>query len=125
MEIVPLLDRLNELRDVSSNSSKLGLLLSDVNRTVMNVIAQCSLLANSSESQLVQLCRNVLSNQDRYIPRISEGVAEFGGEGSLLKQLGELVNDPSFSQTENFNKFTDFLAELVSAKVNINVRIHL
>ena len=113
-----LLDRLAELQDISFNTSKLGLLLRDLERTITKIVAQCSLLTNSTESELLsQLCNKVSSNQDHYIPRISEGVVELGGEESLLKQLSELVNDLSFSQTETFNEFTDYLAELVSAKV--------
>ena len=102
---------------LTSNTSELGLLLRHVNRTIRNVVAQCSLLTNSSESELSHLCNEVSSHQDRYIPRISEGVAELGAEGSLLKQLSELVSELSFSQNETIDEFEVYLAELVSAKI--------
>ena len=124
LKIDSLLGRLAELRDVSSNTSTLGRLLTNVGRTIRNVVAQCSLLTNSSESELSQLCNEMSSHEGRYIPHISESMVEFGGEGSSLKKLRKLVNDLSFSQTEtnDTNEFEKYLEDLVSAKV-INKRL--
>ena len=91
----------------------LGMLVNDVGGAIMDVIGRCSRMV---DLRLAELCSEVSSNQDRYLPRISEGVAELGGEGSLLMLLSELLNDPSFSQHENFNEFTNFLEELVSVR---------
>ena len=112
-----LLDHLSELQGASSNSSTLGQILMNVNSSIIDVISRCSMLSNLSGSGLDELCKELSSNQERYLPHIGRGVAGLEGERSLLLQLNELVTASPFAQPDNFNSFNEFLAQLVGTKV--------
>lgn len=109
-----LLDRLAELQSVSSNNSSLGTMVNAVNSCLLDVITHCSMLLDLGGSSLEELCNELSTNQQRYIPHLEGGVPGLEAE---LMQLKDLINDPIFSQTDSFSNFTDFLGQLVGAKV--------
>ena len=109
---------LNTLQAATTESSGLGSWLRNVNDTISNVIAECEKLVDLGvRDYLEELCNELATNQARYVPRLSMGVADLVGGASPLMQLHELANNPLFDQKEDFSEFTDFLAELVSIAI--------
>ena len=86
-----------------------------MSEAIVNVITECSKVIDLGVRDLEELCNELTSNQERYVPRLSMGVVSLVGGASPLVQLKELVSNPLFTQNENFNEFTDYLTELVSA----------
>ena len=88
-----------------------------VSEAISNVIAECGELFDLGVRDLEEVCDELATNQDRYVPRISEGVVNLVGRASPLLQLQELVSNPLFNQKENFSEFTNFLEELVGIAI--------
>ena len=88
-----------------------------MNDTISSVIAECDKHFDVGVRDLEELCNELESNQDRYIPRPSMGVVNLVGEASPLMQLQKLVNNSLFDQKENFSEFNNFLAELVGIEI--------
>ena len=114
-ESASLLRRLRELSPLSPmTGSEFIPRLDQLTTALLNVIEQCSTVSLTSGRGLEMLCDQLSSNQQQYLPQVSVGVANLGGEGSLLSQFNKLVGDPLFSESEPVSLFTDFLRELVS-----------
>ena len=86
----------------------------NVSGAILNVIDECGEIIDLGVPELEEMCNELATNQDRYIPRLSVGVVSLADP---LMQLQELVSNSLFDQKENFTEFTDFLAELVSIAI--------
>jgi hypothetical protein len=98
---------------VSAESSGLGHWLGNVSDAISNIIAECGELFDLGVRDLEELCDELMTNQNRYVPHLSVGVVNLVGGASPLLQLQELVSNPLFDQKENFSEFTNFLVDLV------------
>lgn len=97
----------------AAGDSGLGQRLGSVSVSISNVIAECGELFDLGVRELEEVCDELATNQDRYVPRLSEGVVNLVGGASPLLQLQELVSNPLFNQKENFSEFANFLEKLV------------
>ena len=88
-----------------------------MSEAISNVIAECGELFDLGVRDLEEVCDELATNQDRYVPRLSEGVVNLVGGASPLLQLQELVSNPLFTQKENFSEFANFLEELVGTAI--------
>ena len=112
-----LLDKLQDaVSPATSFTVGFGVRLRNVSDAILDVISECAQLPQLGSRDLEELCSELTSNQELYVPRLNVGVVDLVvGGASPLVQLGELVNDPLFGQMESFDEFSNFLAELVRA----------
>ena len=88
-----------------------------MSESISNVIAECGELFDLGVRDLEEVCDELATNQDRYVPRLSEDVVNLVDGASPLLQLQELVSNPVFNQKEIFSEFANFLEELVGTVI--------